>query len=293
MDNDKIKKLLGGIGQFALPKIEPLIHSYEKFNPHRKEYRSPGEILDEDEEEFERPDFSNWQCKKCAKPIKDGNFWYYIRHGIDESKSITVCSKECLDIIIKSGNYEKYEIYEYSRCTAYHKCEELGNLRGICESVENKTYQSIIPLISKNYCEPAQAGTILSTHKLKEVLKDFSKQTEQQYQSNMEMMVQGSKESAKQFKITTVMTILVIILTITNLVPTFLASSGNDYSEQLSNIEARLSEINTSDELILIENKIDEVTRLISNNSINEDGRLIELLESIQNELKILNGQLQ
>lgn len=291
MDNDKLKNLLGGLCQFAIPKIKPVMPSYDAFNPNRKEYHSPEEILGEDSDEFERPDFSNWKCKLCEEPIEEGYFWYYLRHERDETKSIAVCSKECLDKVIKSGNYQNHEIYEYSRCTAYHKCEQLGNLRGMCESVENKTYQSIIPLISRNHCQPAQAGTILSTHKLTEVLKDFSKQTEQQYLSNKEMMEQGAKESAKQFKITTWMTVLVIILTIVNLVPTFLNWGGNDYSEQLTNIESRLSEMDTSDDLTQIGSKIDEVTGLILDGTSNDNDRIVELLKLIQNELEILNGQ--
>jgi len=145
-----------------------------------------------------------------------------------------------------------------------------------------------------NHCEPAQAGTILSTHKLTETLRDFSKQTELQYQSNKEMMEQGAKESAKQFKITTWMTVLVIVLTLANLVPAFLNWGGNNYSEQLSDIEIALNELNLSEELGQISNKLDEVAALINSNSTApnyDEGKITELLESIQNELKMLNGQ--
>lgn len=288
--DEKFKNLLGSLGECSLPKIEPVMPAYEMLDPNRKEYHSPEEILDKDRDEYERPDFSECKCNICGESIEEGYFWYYLRNERDESKSIAVCSNECLDTLIKSGNYNSYEIYEYSRCTAYHKCEELGNLRGMCETVENKTYRPIMPLISRNHCEPAQAGTILSTHKLTEVLKGFSKQTEQQYLSNKEMMEQGAKESAKQFKITTWMTILVIILTVVNLVPTFFNWGGNDYLDQLTSIESQLSEIGTSDDLTRIGSKIDEVTELILNYSSNDSARIIELLELIRNELEILNG---
>lgn len=291
MDNDKLKDLFGNIGEFKVPEIKSLniTPAYEMLDSNRKKYHSPEEILDEDSDEFERPDFSSWKCKICEESIEDGYFWYYIRHDRDESKSVAVCSKECLDKLLKKGNFQNYEIYEYSRCTAYYKCEEIGNLRGICELVENKTYQSIFKLNAVNHCQPAQAGTILSTHKLTETLTDFSKQTEQQYLSNKEIMEQGAKESAKQFKITTWMTILVIILTVVNLVPTFLNWGVNDYSNQLYNIESQLAEIDTSDDLSQIESKIGEVTELILSGRSNE--RIIELLESIQAQLKIMNDQ--
>ena len=212
----------------------------------------------------------------------------------DESKSVAVCSKECLDKQLKNGNFQNHEIYEYSRCAEYYKCEEIGNLRGICELVENKTYQSIFKLNAVNHCQPAQAGTILSTHKLTETLTNFSKQTEQQYLSNKEMMEQGAKESTKQFRITTWMTVLVIVLTLANLVPAFLNWGGNNYSEQLSDIEIALNELNPSEELGQISNKLDEVTALINSNSTApnyNEGKIIELLESIQEELKVINGE--
>lgn len=294
MDNDKLKNLFGNIGKLAVPRIEPLniTPAYEMLNPNRKEYHSPEEILDEDSDEFERPEFSNWKCKICEELIEDGYFWYYLRYERDESKSVAVCSKECLDKLLKNGNYQNHEIYEYSRCTAYYKCEEIGNLRGICELVENKTYQAIFKLNAVNHCQPAQAGTILSTHKLTETLRDFSKQTEEQHLSNKEMMEQGAKESAKQFKITTWMTVLVIILTVVNLIPTFLnIGDENNYSEQLVNIETQLSELDASNDLTQVKNKIDEIAGLISNGSTSDNKRIIKLLESIQNELKMLNEQ--
>lgn len=46
--DDKFKKLLGGLGQFAIPKIEPVMPAYEMLDPNRKKYHSPAEILDED-----------------------------------------------------------------------------------------------------------------------------------------------------------------------------------------------------------------------------------------------------
>ena len=290
MANDNFKNILGKIGnlgEFTLPKIETMIPSYEMLDPNRKKYHSPEDILDEDCDDFERPDFSNWQCEICGEPIEEGYFWYYLRYERDESKSIAVCSKECLDKLIKNGNYQDYEIYEYSRCTAYYKCEEIGNLRGICETVENKTYQSIMPLISVNHCQPAQAGTILSTHKLTEVLQNFSKQTEEQYLSNKEMMDKGAEESSKQFKIASWMSILVIILTIVNMVPAFINWGADDYSEQLSNIEARLNEMNSAEELNEINNKLDEILKSVSDNE-NADlkaDEIIRLLESIESQL--------
>lgn len=85
MDNDKLKDLFGNIGKFTVPNIEPLniTLAYEMLDPNRKEYHSPEEILDKDIDEFERPDFSNWQCEICGEPIEEGYFWYYLRYERD------------------------------------------------------------------------------------------------------------------------------------------------------------------------------------------------------------------
>lgn len=222
MENDEIKNSFNNTYGLLMPKIDTGDILFGDFNLDRDKYHSPEEIIDEDKGEFERPDFSNWTCKVCEKLIEGSYFWYYLKHDTDEKESIVLCSKECLDKFIKSESCNNYEIYEYSRCTAYYKCEELNNIRGICENVENKTDQSITSIISSNHCEPAQAGSILATYKLTEVLTEFSKQTEQQYLLNIEMMKAGAKESAKQFLITTILTILVINLTIVSIVHTLL-----------------------------------------------------------------------
>ena len=82
VDNDKLKDLFGNIGKFTVTNIEPLniTPAYEMLDPNRKEYHSPEEILEEDSDEFERPDFSSWKCKICEESIEDGYFWYYLRH---------------------------------------------------------------------------------------------------------------------------------------------------------------------------------------------------------------------
>ncbi len=249
------------------------------------------DIIEEEQDDDDDMDFTADYCKICGVEIENLYSWYNLKHECDISKSVSVCSIKCLDAFREQYDADYYEIIEHDRCSAYFECEEIGNLRGKCERIENKSYKELSTSLLYNFCESAQAGIILSTHKLIEVLKDFSSQTEQQYQSNKEMMEQGAKESAKQFKVTTWMTILVIVLTIVNLVPTFFNWGSNNYSEQISNIETQLSELEDSDDLIRIENKIDEVTGLISNESRNDNERIIEIIESIQYELEMLNEQ--
>lgn len=256
-----------------------------------KSKKSVDDIIEEEQSDDDDKDFTADHCKICGEERESLYSWYNLKHEYNRSKSTSVCSIKCLDAFREQYSTDDYEIIEHYRCSAYFECKEIDNLRGKCERVQNKSYRDISTFSIINFCEPAQAGIILSTHKLTGVLKDISKQTEQQYLSNKEMMEQGAKESAKQFRITTWMTILVIILTVVNLVPTFLNWGVNDYSNQLSSIESQLAEINTSDDLEQIQNKIDEVAGLILDGTSNDRDKIIELLDSIQNQLKTLNGQ--
>lgn len=257
-----------------------------------KSKKSVDDIIEEEQDDDDDKDFTADHCKICGKEIASLYSWYNLKHEYNRSKSTSVCSVKCLDAFREQYSADDYEIIEHYRCSAFFECKEIDNLRGKCERVQNKSYRDISTFAMTNFCEPAQAGIILSTHKLTGVLKDFSKQTEEQHLSNKEMMDQGAKESAKQFKITTWMTVLVIILTVVNLVPTFLNIGGEDnYSEQLINIENQLSKLDSSNDLTQVKNKIDEISGLISNGSTSDNERIIELLEKIQNQLEILNGQ--
>ena len=239
-----IKKL--GNLNVNIPKVDPpknLLYDYKMLDPDRKEYHPPEEIINESANEFERPDFSSWTCEVCGDVIEEGYFWYYLRDQRKEENSKAVCSSECLDQFVSNNDCSPYEIYEYSRCNAYYKCEAIGNLRGICELVENKTYRSVLPFASINHCEPAQAGTILSTHKLTEVLECFSEQTNQQFLANKEMMDQSAEESTKQFRTTTIMTVLVIVLTIINLISVLLAEEDLSSDEVITLLKSILKSI--------------------------------------------------
>lgn len=255
-----------------------------------KSKKSVDDIIEEEQGDDES-DFTDDHCEICGKEIESLYSWYNLKHEYNRSKSTSVCSIKCLDAFREQYSADDYEIIEHYRCSAYFECEEIENLRGKCERIENKSYRDLSTFPMVNFCEPAQAGIILATHKLTGVLKDFSKQTEKQYLSNKEMMEQGANESTKQFKITTWMTILVIILTVVNLIPIFFNWGVNDYSEQLVNIETQLSDLKASNDLTQVENKIDEIAGLISNGSSSDNERIIKLLESIQTELKMLNEQ--
>ena len=265
-----------------IPKFDPpesLPYDYKMLDPDRKEYHPPEEIINESVDEFERPDFSSWKCEICGNVIEEGYFWYYLRDQGQEDNSKAVCSSECLDQFVSNNDCFPYEIYEYSRCNAYYKCEAIGNLRGICELVENKTYRSVMPFASINHCEPAQAGTILSTHKLTEVLERFSEQTNQQFLANKEMMDQSAEESTKQFRTTTIMTVLVIVLTIINLIPAFTNSNHDSYLGVTPSLGTEMEDINS---------KLDQISVLLAEEDSSSD-EVITLLKSIEGNLKVID----
>lgn len=135
-----------------------------------------------------------------------------------------------------------------------------------------------MPFVSINHCEPAQAGTILSTHKLTEVLERFSDQANQQFLASKEMMVQSAAESAKQFRTTTIMTVLVIVLTIINLIPAFINSNNDSYSGVVSSLGTEMEDINR---------KLDQIFVLLAGEDSGSD-EVITLLKSIEENLRVI-----
>lgn len=188
--------------------------------------RSVEDIIEEEQKDDDTQDVTADKCKSCGVEIEGLYSWYNLKHELDADKSTSVCSIECLDDFREKEILDQYEIMEHNRCSAYFECRDIGNLRRMCERVSNKSYRDISLISLTNFCEPAQAGIILATHKISHVLKDFSEQAEEQYLNNKNMMEQAGRESTKQFWITTWMTVLVIILTIINLVPTLINLGG-------------------------------------------------------------------
>jgi len=151
------------------------------------------DIINGEQDDDYEDDFTASECKICGKEIKNLYSWYNLKPEHLEGDPVSVCSVECLRAFRDKFDLSDYEIIEHDRCSAYFECEEIGNLRRKCERTSNKSYQDVLAISLKNYCEPAQAGIILSTHKLREILENFSKQTEAQYQSNKKMVEKGER----------------------------------------------------------------------------------------------------
>ncbi|MBP1908254.1 hypothetical protein [Methanolobus bombayensis] len=163
------------------------------------------------------------------------------------------CSGSCLEAFSDKHEetIEEYELYEVRRCSCYYDCLDLENIRGICEREERLDYESnLFPSLPlHNFCEPADAGIIKASINIKKQLDE------------------GSKQNSDHFKITAVMTILVILLTIANI---FLVIDTN-YEHQLDSIDAKLGAINNSlsslnNQANDINSELDPSTLLVSSN---------------------------
>ncbi len=187
----------------------------------------------EELESFHDKESNNYpkDCVVCKKNIEDSYNWFVLT---DESngKGFTVCDLNCLKKFSKRKIKNEYKLVEYSRCAAYFRCEEIDNLRGKClrKSELSKTGDLTIynPV---NFCEPSEAGIILASCKIDKTLNEFS------------------KESKKQYRITTWMTLLVIILTIFNLyiaIKSHYNNSGQKQIEVLKQIDKNISESKTN-----------------------------------------------
>lgn len=227
------------------------------------EHKSPKEIIEEEEGQ-DNLKIQNYHCKMCNSNVNaDKYFWYYLKHMEDENKSFVLCGLNCLKAYYDKNPNEimQYEIIEYTRCTAYYKCKKLGNLRGKCQRHENLTVKNLFSINLINFCDPAQAGVILSTYKMNEILNNFSEenqrqakesnevlkasasQNRQQFQESVKMLKQSSEESKKQFRITSIMTILTIILTVVNIFIAILTYKNNDVVNELKTLNTKITNI--------------------------------------------------
>ena len=75
------------------------------------------------------------------------------------------------------------------------------------------------------------------------MLERFSEQTNQQFLVNKEMMDQSVAESTKQFRTTTIMTVLVLVLTIINLISVLLAEEDLSSDEVITLLKSILKSI--------------------------------------------------
>jgi hypothetical protein len=209
--------------------------SYKNFSTIQK--KSFEEVLDEETELDIIFQFDVAKCYICKSPIANLFHWYHFENYGTPTNPIVVCSPDCLREIENHHEIDKdnTEIVEYSRCTAYFKCRELDNLRNKCERKESlitKDYSKLLVGSTSMFCDPAQAGIIMSTYKMNEVLEKFS------------------HESDRQFKINFSMTILVIVLTIVNLVVAIRGTMNKTTERQLNNLNHSIiqsnKEINTS-----------------------------------------------
>lgn len=197
-------------------------------DPFQPEIKTHEEIIEEELEYSKEPDFEKMNCKHCNSKVNNNFLWYYLKHLENEDKSIVLCSFDCLKEYSEFNNYKmyEYEIVEYTRCSAYFKCKEIGNLRYKCENKKSLTVKERFQPIITNFCEPGQAGIILATYRIHQILNEFA------------------KEGEKQFKITMWMTILVIVLTIINLVPSIYSMFNNQEIDELRKIKHLIEDIN-------------------------------------------------
>jgi hypothetical protein len=143
------------------------------------------------------------KCENCKEPIDNYEFYRLFKYksgteNIVDSKNF--CSKDCLENFYEDKKTESkyYKKEKVNRCVSYYDCEELDNLRRLCEKkeqvdqIEDAYLYNYPLLIGVNFCEPADAGLIKSAVLL-------------------------HRESKKQFIRNSIFTGIIIILTLLNL----------------------------------------------------------------------------
>ncbi len=210
-------------------------------------------------------------CDICNEKVDNLFYWYYLKNTNNINESKVICSKHCLEKFYGEyeDNLDDFEISEYMRCTAYYKCREIDNLRNMCEKNKSLNKSDLFnDYVSSNFCDPAQAGIVLSTYKINEILKKFS------------------KESTKQFWITVAMTILVIILTAFNTYP-IIKDIFVDYPDkeviQMQNINSSVSQINMK-----LDNIVKDIERVLTSVQKQRDNTIDDIIEKSETQVKEL-----
>jgi len=207
-----------------------------------------------DNEDKELTFYDERSCGICKNSIKESFRWYNL---IPKSKdeNIVICSYDCLKKFFDSEDIlcEDYEIIEHSRCAAYFKCKEMGNLRNKCEDVKNLNIIEPLQMPIINHCESAQAGIILATHRTYEVIGEFSQKTNEKLGEFNSFIKAFSSESRKQYRNTFIMTLLVIILTFVNIGIAYLTYSNDDLLKAISEGTSQMKDINSNIEILMQE----------------------------------------
>ena len=167
-------------------------------------------------------------CNFCKKELDDGEFFSLIKYRDPENlKGMEIrddfCNERCINKFkdLDETDYEDYDIYRVSRCVAYNDCLNLNNLRNKCEDIElAKPKPATItrsPLGITNFhipmpkmsffCNPAEAGIVMASVKLMNLLDNFDKK----YQESSNEMIEHSKNMNRLTK-------LILGFTLVNLV---------------------------------------------------------------------------
>lgn len=169
------------------------------------------------------------KCNFCKNELYEGEFFSLIKYRDPEKlEGMEIrddfCNEECINKFKELGenDYTGYHIYRISRCAAYNDCLNLNNLRNKCEDIElGKPKPATItrsPILGipdvhipmpkmRFFCNPAEAGIVMATAKLMNLLDKFDKK----YQESSNEMLEHSKNMNRLTK-------LILLFTLVNLV---------------------------------------------------------------------------
>jgi len=254
------------------------------------------DYIEKQEKQFQKITGKFDKCCNCEKIITDLSF-FRAEFSEEESKRVEkICSIDCLKEFKELHSQNTINYKEVSRCTAYYKCLEIGNLRKKCEYSKNINGNQFNdpPIL---FCDSADAGIILSTHKMIEVLDKFErksdendknqisflneiKETSEKNSNKLLIFLEDFKKAAeKQAKTTFGLTLLIILLTIINIIGAFIPviyKSDIIKVEKINEIYIENKEINKTQK---------EQTEIIKN--------LIEVNKSIENKIELSNQHLR
>lgn len=221
-------------------KIPEMI-SIQPINPFHKSISTEEALEEESDYKGERFKLDEHHCEICDSTLTDGA--YILKN---ERRNLYFCSIKCINQFKDNGyNINDYELFEVSRCASFNCCQELGNLRRMCEKTKSLTNIDLVSNLSGvNFCEPAVAGQIQASYAIFKHLQKVDEENSKLAEENTKL----NKRTQFLTIISTIMAVFTIVLTGISVAKSF-TDKPIEYKEDLDNIrtilQSELNEINT------------------------------------------------
>ncbi len=267
------------------PILQPMEIRNKSFGSNEISHEQFEEDIKNDIREDEQRFNKSYNCNTCNNKTDDLMCYYEVKQS-ENNRKIIFCSRECLLEYFDTNKIEIIQIDEVSRCVAYFRCKEIGNLRKMCTKKETiQGEYEINILCHENFCAPANAGIILSSHKIISSLREFDEKVTEQQEELITFLKKFKLENDKQSKFTLTLTLLVIFLTVVSLIFAGIAFFDKIPQGQLSELQQIAKYSNNKNILLKQQSVLEQIEKELKSNK-NSDKEKVILIGNLHKLLK-------